>query len=96
MLFDDYLETVTQADERAVVFLVADDPPATRVWAGSAATWDEMRPHGLRLSGHHFTALFAKEGTIREALLQLPPVRCSPTLDLQASPAVCIRLPVIM
>ena len=74
MLFDDYLETVTQADERAVVFLVADDPPATRVWAGSAATWDEMRPHGLRLSGRHFTALFAKEGTIREALPQLPPV----------------------
>ena len=71
MLFDDYLETVTQADERAVVFLAADDPPATRVWAGSAATWDEMRPHGLRLSGRHFTALFAKEGTIREALPQL-------------------------
>ena len=73
-LFDDYLEVVVRADDRAVVFLVAENPPSTRVWAGSSATWDEMRPYVLHLSGHHFTALFAKEGTVREILPQLPPV----------------------
>ena len=73
-LFDDYLEVVVRADDRAVVFLVAENPPSTRVWAGSSASWDEMRPYVLHLSGHHFTALFAKEGTVREILPQLPPV----------------------
>ena len=75
-MYDDYVEVLTRNDDRAVVFVMASDgTPVTRVWAGAAATWDDMHPRVLKLASNHFTTLFAKDGAAAHDILpHLPPV----------------------
>ena len=75
-MFDDYVEILTRSDDQAVVFMVATDgTPSTKIWAGNAATSNNMRAYLLKLQGFHFTTLFPKDdNSIQSLLPRLPPI----------------------
>ena len=75
MLYDDYVEFVTAVDPNAVVFILTEGNPATKVWAGQNASLDNMVPYVLKLADFHFTALFPQDGTtLNDLLPEMPPI----------------------